>query len=355
MRCSAGWPKSGLQLLIATSGYDPQTEARQALNLLTRGVDALLLCGCGQSPDLLQRLAQRGVPVVHVMTWPAPPDTGLRGLRQRARDGPGGALPARPGAPPHRHAGRRDAATTTAPRRGWPACARRWRKAGLDLPPARLVERPYGLAAARDGPARAAAGAAARRRRWSAATTCSPSARCSKPSTLGLAVPERAVDRRLRRSRPGPPRAARADHRARAGRGDVAPGGRARDRRAARRRGAAQHRDRGRAGGARLDRAAAAPARRAWAPSAVTSAARTPLGRQVRTVGGARPSGQPFRRFSTPQAGYPARRCLRSRPGGAAPRVARRAGARRRRPASRAPAFRCVRGKRRGRPARRGR
>jgi LacI family transcriptional regulator len=63
---------AGHQLLIATSDYDPLAEERQALTLLARGVDGLLLCGCGQSPELIERLRQRAVPVVHVMSWPAP-------------------------------------------------------------------------------------------------------------------------------------------------------------------------------------------------------------------------------------------------------------------------------------------
>ena len=40
--------EAGHQLLIATHGYSPAIEESQALNLLTRGADALLLCGVGQ-------------------------------------------------------------------------------------------------------------------------------------------------------------------------------------------------------------------------------------------------------------------------------------------------------------------
>ena len=65
---------AGHQLLIATSDYDPRAEERQALTLIARGVDGLLLCGCAQGPALLDRLRQRAVPVVHVMSWPAPAD-----------------------------------------------------------------------------------------------------------------------------------------------------------------------------------------------------------------------------------------------------------------------------------------
>jgi LacI family transcriptional regulator len=64
---------SGLQLLIATSGYSVETEAQQAMNLVMRGADALALCGVGQSPALFNFLRQRELPVVHAMTYPPPP------------------------------------------------------------------------------------------------------------------------------------------------------------------------------------------------------------------------------------------------------------------------------------------
>lgn len=65
---------SGRQLLIATSSYDPQTEMRQAVNLVRRGVDALALCGNSQSRELLQFLRQRELPTVHTMTISPEPD-----------------------------------------------------------------------------------------------------------------------------------------------------------------------------------------------------------------------------------------------------------------------------------------
>ena len=61
---------AGLQLLIATCGYDVKTEERQAMNLVTRGADALVLCGVSQSPKLLQFLKLRELPVVHAMSHP---------------------------------------------------------------------------------------------------------------------------------------------------------------------------------------------------------------------------------------------------------------------------------------------
>jgi LacI family transcriptional regulator len=138
------------QLLIATHDYSPATEESQALNLLTRGADALVLCGTGQRPALLARLKSRGVPVVHVMNWPPPAglacvgfdnarameqvvryllDLGHRRIAMLAgvtRDNDRAAA---------RLAGVRDALAA----------------AGLTLPASRVVERRYGLAPAREG------------------------------------------------------------------------------------------------------------------------------------------------------------------------------------------------------------
>lgn len=58
---------SDTQLLIATSDYDTDREMQQAINLVTRGADALALCGFSQHPKLLKFLQQRKLPCVHVM------------------------------------------------------------------------------------------------------------------------------------------------------------------------------------------------------------------------------------------------------------------------------------------------
>jgi len=63
---------AGLQLLLATSDYDPNIELTAGQSLLTSGVDGLVLCGCAQRPELLQLLSQRRIPAVHVMSWPSP-------------------------------------------------------------------------------------------------------------------------------------------------------------------------------------------------------------------------------------------------------------------------------------------
>ena len=141
---------AGLQLLIATSGYDLATEARQAMNLVTRGADALALCGVGQSPQLLHFLRQREMPVVHAMTFPAPAGMVCVGfdnaraiglavrylldLKHRRIAMLGGIVLDNDRAAA-RVAGVRQALA----------------KAGLKLPPKYLVQRKYGLADAREG------------------------------------------------------------------------------------------------------------------------------------------------------------------------------------------------------------
>lgn len=138
------------QLLIATSGYDPAAEESQALNLLTRGADALVLCGCAQQPTLLARLKARGVPVVHVMSWPLP--AGMAGV---------GFDNARAMGQVVRYLldlGHRRIAMLAGVMRDNDRASARVRgvqealaAAGLGLPAHRLAERPYGLAAAREG------------------------------------------------------------------------------------------------------------------------------------------------------------------------------------------------------------
>ena len=147
---------AGLQLLIATSGYDLDTEARQAMNLVTRGADALVLCGVSQNPELLQVLRQRELPTVHAMSWPPPPvvagQTGLvcvgfdnaRAIGQAVRY----LLDL---------GHRRIAMLAGIARHNDRAAARiegvrlALKKGGLALAPHHLVERPYGLAEAREG------------------------------------------------------------------------------------------------------------------------------------------------------------------------------------------------------------
>jgi LacI family transcriptional regulator len=142
--------EGGLQLLIATSGYDVETEARQAVNLVTRGADALVLCGLGQSPALLQFLRGRDFPTVHAMVWPAPAGTVCVGFDNARAIGQAVRYLLDLG---HRRVGMlaglalhndRAAARIAGVRQAL-------KQAGLKLPAQHLVERPYGLAEARDG------------------------------------------------------------------------------------------------------------------------------------------------------------------------------------------------------------
>lgn len=141
---------SGLQLLIATSGYDPQAEAQQAMNLITHGADALAFCGTSQSPALLQLLRQRGVPAVHVMTYPGPQDALCVGFDNARAMGQAVRYLIDLG---HRRIAMLAGITRDNDR----ASARvagvcqALAAAGLELPPHRLVERAYTLADGRDG------------------------------------------------------------------------------------------------------------------------------------------------------------------------------------------------------------
>lgn len=141
---------AGLQLLIATSNYNPDTEARQALNLVTRGADALVLVGAGQNAELLSMLRQRELPTVHTMTYPAPPGLVCVGFDNARAMGLAVRYLLDLG---HR----RIAMLAGISHRNDRAAARiegvrlALKKAGLLLAPQHLVERPYGLAEAREG------------------------------------------------------------------------------------------------------------------------------------------------------------------------------------------------------------
>ena len=143
--------EAGLQLLIATSDYDPDAEMRQALNLVTRGADALALCGAGQRSELLEFLRQRGLPCVHVMTL-LPADAPMTSV---GFDNAGAMAQAVRYLIDLGH--RRIAMLAGVTRDNDRASARvagvrrALHDAGLELPPQRLVERRYSIAAAREG------------------------------------------------------------------------------------------------------------------------------------------------------------------------------------------------------------
>jgi LacI family transcriptional regulator len=64
--------QSGHQLLVASSNYDPDIEATQITNLLTRGVEGIALFGISQQRDALKLLRTRNIPYIHVGSLAAP-------------------------------------------------------------------------------------------------------------------------------------------------------------------------------------------------------------------------------------------------------------------------------------------
>ncbi|KQW40302.1 LacI family DNA-binding transcriptional regulator [Rhizobacter sp. Root404] len=138
------------QLLIATCDYDPDAEMRQAVNLVSRGADALALCGTGQRPELLEFLRQRGLPCVHVMMLSDDPALLNVGFDNAAAMAQAVRYLLDLG---HRRIAMlagitRDNDRATARLAGVRGALE---AAGLKLPANRLAERPYGIAAAREG------------------------------------------------------------------------------------------------------------------------------------------------------------------------------------------------------------
>ncbi len=141
---------AGLQLLIATSGYEVAAETTQAMNLVMRGADALALCGVGQSPQLIQFLRQRELPTVHAMICPPPSGFVCVGFDNARAIGQAVNYLLDLG---HRHIAMLAGITLDNDR----AAARvqgvrqALAGAGLRLPAHHLVERRYALADAREG------------------------------------------------------------------------------------------------------------------------------------------------------------------------------------------------------------
>ncbi|HZV93098.1 MAG TPA: LacI family DNA-binding transcriptional regulator [Caldimonas sp.] len=141
---------AGLQLLIATSGYDIETETQQAMNLVSRGADAMALCGVSQSPRLLQFLRQRELPAVHAMTCPPPAGMVCVGFDNARAIGQAVRYLLDLG---HRRVAMLAGITQDNDRAAARVAGARQAlaEAGLTLPPSRLVERAYALADAREG------------------------------------------------------------------------------------------------------------------------------------------------------------------------------------------------------------
>ncbi len=74
---------AGRVVLLAFSDYDSEQELAQVQALLARGVDALALTGLSQRPELMAWLSQRGLPWVHIGSYPAPAGAACVGFRNR--------------------------------------------------------------------------------------------------------------------------------------------------------------------------------------------------------------------------------------------------------------------------------
>ncbi|KAB7622818.1 LacI family DNA-binding transcriptional regulator [Verminephrobacter eiseniae] len=142
--------QSDIQLLIATSGYDVLGEMRQAINLVTRGADALVLCGLCQHPDLLHFIAQRSLPCVHVMVHEPSGKHVNVGFDNAAAMAQATRYLIDLG---HRRIAMLAGITQHNDRamQRVEGVRRALQAAGLDFPEQRLVQRPYALADARAG------------------------------------------------------------------------------------------------------------------------------------------------------------------------------------------------------------
>lgn len=74
----------GVTLLIATSHYDPEREARQVRALLARGVDAVALIGQARPDSTYEILRARGIPFVTLWSPANGDDTPFVGFDNRA-------------------------------------------------------------------------------------------------------------------------------------------------------------------------------------------------------------------------------------------------------------------------------
>lgn len=81
--------QSGHQLLVASSNYDPEIEANQITNLLTRGVEGIALFGTSQEREALKLLKTRNIPYIHVGSLSAPYNGYASGFDNREAIKPG--------------------------------------------------------------------------------------------------------------------------------------------------------------------------------------------------------------------------------------------------------------------------
>lgn len=76
--------RRGYTLLVASTAYNPQTEAEQIRSLVARGADGLLLIGYARDPALYAYLQQQSVPVLLAWAFDANSDRPCIGFDNRA-------------------------------------------------------------------------------------------------------------------------------------------------------------------------------------------------------------------------------------------------------------------------------
>jgi LacI family transcriptional regulator len=139
----------GYTLLLACHEFDLKTELKVTRSLIERGVDALVLVGAEHDPELFALLADLGIP--YVLTW------SLDASGQRPSVGFDNHLAARRVADYLADIGHREIAVISGETAGNDRVRERLHGVrdalaarGIALPPQRVLERPYRLAAGRE-------------------------------------------------------------------------------------------------------------------------------------------------------------------------------------------------------------
>lgn len=141
---------SGYGLLVASSNYEPVRELKQVRTMVERGIDAIMLQGDSHLPEVYALLQRKGI--AYINTWvydPAAPHPCCGFNNEAAGRNVTAYL---------LDLGHRDIAMVAGITSGNDRARNRIRGVraaladqGLDLPPHRLVERPYSVSDGRDG------------------------------------------------------------------------------------------------------------------------------------------------------------------------------------------------------------
>ena len=142
--------QSGYGLLVASSNYEPARELKQVRTMVERGIDAIMLQGDSHLPEVYALLQRKGIAYVNTWVYDAAAAHPCCGFNNE--------LAGRNLADYLLDLGHREIAMVAGVTAGNDRALNRIRgvtaalKArGLELPPARVVERPYSLSDGRDG------------------------------------------------------------------------------------------------------------------------------------------------------------------------------------------------------------